>query len=367
VSRKPKTAGATKRLPVPPAAAKIARGEIIAPGKLTRREWAKRLNDQWRQLQETTVAGFIQLGRDLIAAKRDLGIKYGNTAVFVEMVRNDLEFSHNSANAFIRIAKQADDRFVDNVHKLPPDWGTIDKLTRFDDSTFKQLLDDGTICPTLPRNDVASLLSKINRQKKHQRIAAGATAIIVPDEFGPFPLIYADPPWQWGHFGEEGQNEKGLGRTPDQHYPTLTYEQIRDFEIKGRAIRDIAHKDAALFLWCTSANILQAAGVMGAWGFEYSAHAVWAKDKTGMGLVFRNQHEVLLYGTRGNMPGPQFQPPSVFQYPRGKHSAKPPEIRAAIEKMFPNFNERTRLEIFARAKIAGWSVYGFEAQDRAAA
>ncbi len=40
-----------------------------------------------------------------------------------------------------------------------------------------------------------------------------------------------------------------------------------------------------------------------------------------------------LYGTRGNMPAPQYLPPSIFRYPRGEHSAKPPEIRAEIEKM----------------------------------
>lgn len=166
-------AGAPARLPVPPPAARLRKDEVIVPGKLTRREWAKRINDQWKHIRETAVGGFIQLGHDLIAAKRDLGIKYGNTAVFVEMVKADLDFSHNSANAFIRIAKWVDRRqFVDDIHKLPPDWGTIDKLTRLDDATFKRLLDDGTICPTLPRNDVASLLSKINRQQKHQSIAA---------------------------------------------------------------------------------------------------------------------------------------------------------------------------------------------------
>jgi N6-adenosine-specific RNA methylase IME4 len=83
--------------------------------------------------------------------------------------------------------------------------------------------------------------------------------------------------------------------------------------------------------------------------------------QTGLGLVFRNQHEVLLYGTRGDMPGPQYQPPSVFHYPRGRHSAKPPEVRIEIEKMYPDFDETTRLELFAREKLPGWTPYGFEA------
>src|SRR5262249_42231424 len=146
------------------------------------------------------------------------------------------------------------------------------------------------------------------------------------DAIGPFPLIYADPPWKF-----EIYSEMGAERTPDQHYPTLTDDEISEFRIGGRTIPELAHRDAALLLWCTSSNMLRAAEVMARWGFTFKTSAVWAKDKAGLGLVFRVKHEVLLYGIRGNMPGPQYQPQSVFYYPRGRHSAKPPEIRAEIE------------------------------------
>ena len=187
------------------------------------------------------------------------------------------------------------------------------------------------------------------------------------EKFGPFPLLYADPPWRWGHFGDpDNQNEKGKARTPDQHYPTLTYEQIRDYEIAGRRIEEIAHKDAVLFMWCTSANLRMALDVVEAWGFTYKAHAVWVKDRAGTGLVFRNRHEPLIYATRGKMPGPQFQAPSVFEYPRGRHSEKPAEIRQIIEKMYPNFKQADRLELFARGNVKGWTTHGYKSASEAA-
>lgn len=208
--------------------------------------------------------------------------------------------------------------------------------------------------------------AQVNRANKHQKIHDKAQSTTSKIE-GSFPLIYADPPWKWGHFGElDQENEAGKGRTPDQHYPTLTYEEIANFKVNGRLVRELAAKDAALFLWCTSANITSALSIVEAWGFVYKAHAVWVKDKKGLGLIFRNQHEVLLYGSRGKMPGPQFQPSSVFTYPRGKHSAKPPEIRSAIEKMYPSFDSATRLELFAREQVKGWSVLGYEAFSEAA-
>jgi N6-adenosine-specific RNA methylase IME4 len=209
--------------------------------------------------------------------------------------------------------------------------------------------------------------SKAARKEKHEAIAARAKSGLVLGNPGPFSLIYADPPWKWGHFGEQDrENEQGKGRTPDQHYPTLTYEQIRNFRVEGRTIPEITFRDAALFLWCTSANISWALEVMNAWGFTYKTHAVWDKRHPGLGLVFQNQHEPLLYGTRGNMPGPQYQPPSVFSFPRGKHSAKPPEIRAVIERMYPDFDAQTRVELFAREDARGWTTYGYESRNLAA-
>lgn len=192
-----------------------------------------------------------------------------------------------------------------------------------------------------------------NRKAKHQNIAAKAQGKTAP--LGPFPLIYADPPWKF-----EIYSEKGGERTPDQHYPTLTDQEIIDFKIGGQSVPEIAHKDAALLMWCTSSNLERALVVFRGWGFTFKTCAVWDKVKPSLGLVFRNQHEILLYGTRGSMPGPQHQPPSVFRYERGEHSAKPPEVRAAIEQMYPDFDARTRLEIFARGQIDGWATYGFE-------
>jgi N6-adenosine-specific RNA methylase IME4 len=198
---------------------------------------------------------------------------------------------------------------------------------------------------------------KTNREAKHRAIHAAATGKMVLDQPGPFSLIYADPPWKF-----EVYSELGMAHSPDMHYPTLSYGEIADFRVAGLSIPEIAHKDAALLLWCTSGNIPAAIEIMKAWGFEFSASAVWDKQKIALGYVFRNQHEVLLYGVRGNMPAPQYKPPSVFKYQRGAHSAKPPEIRGIIEQMFPDFDETTRLELFARGdKVPGWTVYGLEA------
>ncbi len=74
--------------------------------------------------------------------------------------------------------------------------------------------------------------SQVNRVKKHQAIHEAALRISTHNLEGPFVVTHADAPWKWGHFGVKNQeNEAGKARTPDQHYPTLTYDQIKQFHV----------------------------------------------------------------------------------------------------------------------------------------
>jgi N6-adenosine-specific RNA methylase IME4 len=179
-----------------------------------------------------------------------------------------------------------------------------------------------------------------------------------------FPLVYADPAWSFQTYSDQGSD-----RSPENHYPVMSEQEIAAFAVGGRPIRDLAHANAALFLWCTSSNLAVALRVMEAWGFTFKTSAVWVKDKPGTGLIFRNRHELLLYGSRGEMPAPMFVPESVFEYARHGHSEKPDEIRQIIERMYPAFGKDERLELFARGDVPGWTVAGYEArvQDPVAA
>jgi len=176
-----------------------------------------------------------------------------------------------------------------------------------------------------------------------------------------FPLLYADAPW---HFLT--RSEMGTDRAAENHYPTLSHTDIMNYRVDGRPIADLAYADAALFFWCTSSNLDIGLAVLEAWGFTFKSSAVWVKDKTGTGYIFRNRHELLLYGSRGNMPAPLYVPDSVFMAPRQEHSRKPGTVREALEMMYPQFGANERLELFARGPVPGWTVYGLEARTEAA-
>jgi N6-adenosine-specific RNA methylase IME4 len=111
--------------------------------------------------------------------------------------------------------------------------------------------------------------------------------------------------------------------------------------------------------------LLEALRVMEAWGFTYRSHIAWVKDRIGTGYWVRNRHELLLIGTRGDVPAPApgDQPESFFEAPRGQHSEKPAAVYEMIERLFPNV---PKLEMFARDRREGWEVWGVEAESTAA-
>jgi N6-adenosine-specific RNA methylase IME4 len=137
--------------------------------------------------------------------------------------------------------------------------------------------------------------------------------------------------------------------------------------IDGYTVPQIAADDSALFLWCTTSNLKCAIAVMEAWGFEYKTHFAWDKEAFGTGYWCRNQHEVLLLGTRGQPPLPMEKFNSVYREKKTKHSVKPEGIRVMIEKMFPHYTEHSRIELFYRGeKLPGWTCWGLEAAEAAA-
>lgn len=163
-----------------------------------------------------------------------------------------------------------------------------------------------------------------------------------------FGCIYADPPWKYG-------NQSTRAAT-DNHYQTMGIDDICSMPVK-----ELAADDAHLHLWTTNAFIREAFDVIEAWGFEYRSMFVWVKPQMGIGNYWRVSHEILLLGIRGN--AKRFRNRSLkswAEFPRGRHSAKPEEIRVMIEKCSPG----PYLELFGRALIDGWTVFGNQIEPR---
>jgi N6-adenosine-specific RNA methylase IME4 len=186
-------------------------------------------------------------------------------------------------------------------------------------------------------------VSRAARQvRQRQRDAALAQEPPLPD--GHFDVAYADPPWRLPGSADSS-------RSIENHYPTLPLDEIKALEIP-------ASEDAAVFLWAVNSLLPEALEVMAAWGFTYKNNFAWVKDKIGLGVWNRTQHELLLLGIRGNFrpAAEHLRPSSVIQHPRGRHSEKPVAAYELIERAYPHTR---KLELYARGlPRPGWTAWG---------
>jgi ParB-like chromosome segregation protein Spo0J len=89
-----------------------------------------------------------------------------------------------------------------------------------------------------------------------------------------YPVIYADPPWQYEHppFGPSSVCEN--------FYPTMALE-----DICALPIADLATPDALLFLWVPAPLLFNAGSVIDAWDFRYRTNLVWDERSAWFGFL----------------------------------------------------------------------------------
>lgn len=172
-------------------------------------------------------------------------------------------------------------------------------------------------------------------------------------------VVLADPPWDYGM-----PNDRSASRIiPHNQYPTMAIDAICDMPVP-----DIAAADSMLFMWCPTSLLPDGLKVMAAWGFDYSTNWVWHKAGGKLncgGGTATIHHELLLVGKRGAgliIADKKARESSVFIAPVTVHSAKPAVVHERLEALYP---EVSRIELFSRARRAGWTMYGNQVTDAA--
>lgn len=197
---------------------------------------------------------------------------------------------------------------------------------------------------------------------------------------GHFGAILADPPW---HFRARTALQVGNPtgrRDAEKHYPVMSVE-----DIAALPVRQMAAKDAHLFLWITGPLLVEGKhiAIMKAWGFKPSSMGfTWIKLKrsytvaqlrlvpladadlhVGLGLTTRKNAEFCLIGRRGNAKRLSKSVREIILAPVREHSRKPDEAYERIEA----YCAGPYLELFARQRRPGWSAWGNEADRFGAA
>lgn len=192
----------------------------------------------------------------------------------------------------------------------------------------------------------------LKRGRVKQRNAA-LKAKVVAEPVRKYAVILTDDEWSHETWSEQGQDRAAV-----MHYTTSADEVI-----KSRILP--AADNAVNYMWSTVPHAPLAYEVMAARGFTYRSQFIWWKiypgNKPGLGYWGRIEHEVLLIGTRGDVPcpAPGDNWRSVQLSFVGEHSRKPEWSYRMIEAYHVGL-VGTMIEFNARTRRRGWSAWGNE-------
>jgi len=139
----------------------------------------------------------------------------------------------------------------------------------------------------------------------------------------------------------------------------MPYPMMPLAEIEAMPVGGVADKDAHLYLWTVGRFLDAAPSVARAWGFRVVSTLVWCKRRGGFvgGAYFPNV-EFCLFCRRGKLSTQRRVNSQWFDWPRGRHSAKPEAFQDMVETVSPG----PYLELFARRPRLNWTVWGNEVE-----
>lgn len=167
-----------------------------------------------------------------------------------------------------------------------------------------------------------------------------------------YRLIYADPAWAFDNWSAKGED-----RNANQHYPTMTVD-----EVAALPVGSLASDHCALAMWVTDPLLDRALDVMKHWGFRFTTVLfTWTKEKPsgaehiGTGYYTRANPEMCLLGMIGSVPVLDRGVRQWRHAPVREHSRKPDEFADDLDRLF---GDVPRVELFARRRRAGWDSWG---------
>ena len=184
-------------------------------------------------------------------------------------------------------------------------------------------------------------------------------------------LVLTDPPYSSGGFQESGKSSGSIG-TRSTETIQLDNLSTRGYERLMREVLRWCNQADEIFLftdwkmWISAFDSLEGAG------WRVRNMLVWDKLQMGMGLPWRNQHELIAYGKRTPAQMLDGSQGNVLQCPRSGNQNHPTEKPCdLLKRLIGNTDADTILDPFmgsgttlVAAKQLGRRAIGIELEER---
>jgi hypothetical protein len=130
-------------------------------------QWANTINGHLK----TSVESIFAMGRDLIAAKKQVGHGPWLTMFLgrPDSVAKPIRFHESTAQRIMAVARHRELSNTAHVQVLPPSWGTLYELTKVPELALRKALTNGTIRPEMERREVLALRGSNPKRRRPSR------------------------------------------------------------------------------------------------------------------------------------------------------------------------------------------------------
>jgi DNA modification methylase len=184
-------------------------------------------------------------------------------------------------------------------------------------------------------------------------------------------VVLTDPPYSSGGFQEAGRSSGSIGTRSSE---TIQYDNLstRGYERLMREVLRLCNQadEAFVFtdwrMWIATFDAIEGAG------WRVRNMLVWDKMQMGMGMPWRNQHELIAFGKRSPGKITDGRLGNVLRFPRAGNEHHPTEKPVALARtLIGNAEGVTVLDPFmgsgttlVAAKEAGRRAVGIEIDER---
>ncbi|MBF0557039.1 MAG: hypothetical protein HQK96_21195 [Nitrospirae bacterium] len=264
-----------------------------------------------------------------LAAKRTTGKIAKELKVSPKTVQNSSTYA-SAVDLIGKVSPGAKEAILDK--KLPTTQKDVVKLAKLPADKIKDIIDKAS------EGEKVGDGIKEEEQRKQDEKTVTLEKATTKDRV--YQVIYADPLW-----------EQRVLEWRDDYFK----------DMQGLCeINPPADTNCVLFIWCPPHLIESALKVIHAWGFKFQTSAVWISKPKLIDCFFRQKHELLLMGIKGDIKAESSikkRPLSVIKARQEKDCRKPQIVGEQIELMYPKLN---KLAIFpGGVQREGWDIYAF--------